>query len=135
MFFKKIRQLRKISHRARLSLLTAGFAGFLLLIVFVGAGYEFYLSELESAKAELGPAILEASADYSQSKLEPYLNEILEAYPDLSLAVFSKEGYRISQRGSLTIPPHLTSGQVEISGVPTVVMVQQFPKSEITVIG
>jgi signal transduction histidine kinase len=131
---KKIHRFSRLSHRVRLSIVTSGFAGLLLLTIFVLAGYQFYLAELSSAKDELNLVVLAAQAEYKLNKLQPYLDEILGEHGDLSLAVFSQSGDLINRRGNLTVPLLSESGLVEIDGKPAVVMVRYFRESKITVV-
>jgi signal transduction histidine kinase len=106
-----------------------------LLLVFVLAGYQFYLAELGSAKEELNLGVLAAQAEYKLNKLQPYLDEILAEHLDLSIGVFSQNGDLINSRGNLTVPLLDQSGLVEIDGKPAVTMVRYFRDSKITVVG
>jgi signal transduction histidine kinase len=133
MFSKKIHLPHRLSHRIRLSIVTSAFAGLLLLLVFIVAGYEFYLAEMNTANDELGPAVQEAESEYRLSKLNPYLNGILEAHADLSVAVFNREGDLINRGGNLPVPLFDSSGEFDISGKPAMVMVRQVPSLGITI--
>jgi signal transduction histidine kinase len=101
-----------------MAVVNAFFAGLVLLILFISAVLAFQGLETYSARTEIRPVLRQAVEEYHHNPLSPDLAEIVRSYPDLSIAVFNKNGHKVFGKGNLKLPLITETGVGELSGVP-----------------
>ncbi|MFI5384605.1 MAG: sensor histidine kinase [Fimbriimonadales bacterium] len=92
------------SHRARLTLASAGSAGLLLLILFAVSAIGLRNAEVESAQSQLAPAVSLVMGDVRAGHRSLDLAEVVGADPQVSLAAFDSRGNLRAKDGSLALP-------------------------------
>ncbi len=99
-----------LSHRARLTLVSAGSAGLVFLIVFFVAGVGLRSAELQAALDELEPSLNQVSDDIRSPDGKPDLNEIVTASPQISVAVYDRTGKAVTVGGRRRLPRTAAAG-------------------------
>jgi signal transduction histidine kinase len=102
----------RISHRARLTIVSAGSAGIVLLAIFGVSTFGLRNAELQAALGELDAAIAQVVSDMGESG-RPDLAEVAASNPEIGLAVFDPQGNLILRDGRVTPPLISQSGLVD----------------------
>lgn len=98
------------SHRSRLTLVSAGSAGLIFLLIFTLSGIGLRKTELSSAENELAPAFNQVVEDVRKGEGSPDLSEIVQANPEVSVSIFGPDQKLIVREGRLNLPYTAASG-------------------------
>ncbi len=100
----------KLSHRWRLTLVSAGSAGVIFLALFALSAAGLRRSEEKAAQRELAPAVNQVAADVRTGSEKADLAEVVQANPNVSLAIFDAKGNLIAEDGKVHLSFQATKG-------------------------
>jgi signal transduction histidine kinase len=103
------------SHRARLALITSAVAGIVLALVFVGIGMFFKQREDRAVDRSLTASLSEVTQDIKKGQSAD-LDQIHNAHPSQSFAIYAKDGRLIQKVGSIPVGPWAGSGETNLDG-------------------
>lgn len=124
-------KLRRLGHRARLTLVATATAGILLAFVFAGVVASSRANEMRAIFDILQLAMRQAVEEVNSSPRSPDLGEISGPDPALSLAAFDPSGAVISQVGRIPLQRGLRSGKQTLDGLEVVVTSAHAGTSEV----
>ncbi len=92
----------RLSHRARITLVSAGTTGLAFAVVFVIFAIAFRNTQFNNALKTVGPALKLARGDLASKKHIPHLEKVAQLQPGVSLAIYVN-GEPKWKRGSLPL--------------------------------